>query len=78
MSFPLIISIKSSNVSNDEKENIRKFKPFGVILFQRNIKNLIQTKQLILTLKNLHPKINLLIDQEGGIVNRFPNFKEFK
>ena len=78
MSFPLIISIKSSNVSNDEKENIRKFKPFGVILFQRNIKNLNQTKQLILTLKNLHPKINILIDQEGGIVNRFPNFKEFK
>lgn len=78
MSFPLIISIKSSNLSNDEKENIRKFKPFGVILFQRNIKNLNQTKKLILTLKNLHPKINVLIDQEGGIVNRFPQFSEFK
>ena len=78
MSFPLIISIKSSNLSNDEKENIRKFKPFGVILFQRNIKNLNQTKKLILTLKNLYPKINVLIDQEGGIVNRFPQFSEFK
>ena len=78
MSFPLIISIKSSNLSKDEKENIKKFKPFGVILFQRNIKNLNQTKKLILTLKNLHPKINILIDQEGGIVNRFPQFSEFK
>jgi len=77
MSFPLIISIKSSQITKYERENIRKFKPFGVILFKRNILNLNQTKKLIKSIKSLHPKIFILIDQEGGIVNRFPKLNEF-
>jgi len=77
MSFPLIISIKSSQISKFERENIRKYKPFGVILFKRNILNLNQTKKLIKSIKSLHSKIHILIDQEGGIVNRFPKLNEF-
>ncbi|GIR65758.1 MAG: hypothetical protein CM15mP70_08650 [Pelagibacteraceae bacterium] len=77
MSFPLIISIKSSKISKFERENIKKYKPFGIILFKRNILNFNQTKKLIKTIKNLHPKIYILIDQEGGIVNRFSKIKEF-
>ena len=77
MSFPLIISIKSSQISKLERENITKYKPFGVILFKRNILNLNQTKKLIISIKSLHPKIHILIDQEGGIVNRFPKLNEF-
>jgi beta-N-acetylhexosaminidase len=77
MSFPLIISIKSSQISKLERENIKKYKPFGVILFKRNILNLNQTKKLIKSIKSLHPKIHILIDQEGGIVNRFPKLNEF-
>jgi len=77
MSFPLIISIKSSKISSFERENIKKYKPFGVILFKRNILNINQTKKLIKTIKSLHSKIYILIDQEGGIVNRFSKSKEF-
>src|SRR5210317_2391834 len=77
MSFPLIVSIKSSRISKFERENIKKYKPFGVILFKRNILNLNQAKKLIKSIKGLHPKINILIDQEGGIVNRFSKLNEF-
>ena len=77
MSFPLIISIKSSKISKFERENIKKYKPFGIILFKRNILNFNQTKKLIKIIKSLHPKIYILIDQEGGIVNRFSKIKEF-
>ena len=77
MSFPLIVSIKSDQISKFERENIRKHKPFGIILFKRNILNFDHTKKLIKTIKSLHPKIYILIDQEGGIVNRFSNLKEF-
>ena len=77
MSFPLIVSIKSDRISKFERENIRKYKPFGIILFKRNILNFNQTKKLIQTIKSLHPKIYILIDQEGGIVNRFSKLKEF-
>ena len=77
MSFPLIVSIKSSRISKFERENLKKYKPFGVILFKRNILNLNQAKKLIKSIKGLHPKINILIDQEGGIVNRFSKLNEF-
>ena len=77
MNFPLIVSIKSAQISKLERENIKKYKPFGVILFKRNILNFNQTKNLIKIIKSLHPKINVLIDQEGGIVNRFSKLKEF-
>ena len=43
MSFPLIISIKSSKISKFERENIKKYKPFWIILFKRNILNFNQT-----------------------------------
>jgi len=76
MSFPLIVSIKSSQISKFEREKIKKFRPFGVILFKRNILNLNQTKKLIKSIKSLHSKIHILIDQEGGIVNRFPKLNE--
>ena len=77
MSFPIIVSINSSKILKFERENIKKYKPFGVILFKKNILNINQTKKLIKTIKSLHPKIYILIDQEGGIVNRFSKFKEF-
>ena len=77
MSFPIIVSINSSKILKFERENIKKYKPFGVILFKRNILNFDHTKKLIKTIKSLHPKIYILIDQEGGIVNRFSNLKEF-
>ena len=41
-----IIGIKSTILSNKEKIFLKKYKPWGVILFSRNIKELKQTKKL--------------------------------
>ena len=40
-----IVGIKSTTLNNAEKNFIKRHKPWGVILFTRNIKNIIQTKK---------------------------------
>ena len=42
-----IIGISSTKLKKSERYILKKFKPWGVILFSRNIKNLIQLKSLI-------------------------------
>ena len=41
-----IIGIKSTKLNLREKNFLRKYKPWGVILFTRNIKDIKQAKQL--------------------------------
>ena len=67
-----IIGIKSTTLSPKERNFIQKFKPWGVILFSRNIKSLKQTKELTEQIKKIFKDRNypILIDQEGGRVNR--------
>jgi beta-N-acetylhexosaminidase len=67
-----IIGIKSTILSSKEKNFIYKYKPWGIILFSRNIKSLKQTKTLTDQIKRLFKDINypILIDQEGGRINR--------
>ena len=67
-----IIGIKSIKLSSKEKSFIKKFKPWGVILFTRNIKSVNQTKKLIFDIRRIFndKKYPILIDQEGGRVNR--------
>ena len=76
--YPIIISIKSTKLNIVEKKNISKFNPFGVILFSRNITSFNQLNLLIKSIKFLSKETNILIDQEGGMVNRFNSFPEFK
>ena len=78
MTNPIIISIKEPHLTNLEKKNITIYKPFGVIFFSRNIKSFEQIKNLISSIKSLSKQTIILIDQEGGIINRFKNFPEFK
>lgn len=78
MTSPIIVSIKKTNLSTIEKKNILMYKPFGIILFSRNINNFEQIKNLVSSIKSLSKKTIILIDQEGGIVNRFKNFPEFE
>jgi beta-N-acetylhexosaminidase len=78
MRNPLIISIKSTKLKTSEKNNLNIFKPYGVILFSRNISNFNQIKKLVKSIKSQSRKTLILIDQEGGIVNRFQKFPEFK
>mgnify|MGYP001276292841 CR=1 FL=1 len=76
MTNPIIISIKSLKLTKIEKTNIHKYKPYGIILFSRNISNFTQIKNLIKSIKFISKKTLILIDQEGGIVNRFKKFSE--
>tara|TARA_B100000767_G_scaffold105132_1_gene100904 strand:+ start:532 stop:1479 length:948 start_codon:yes stop_codon:yes gene_type:complete len=67
-----IIGIKSTSLSLKEKIFIKNYKPWGIILFSRNIKSLNQTKKLTNQIKKIFNDKNypILIDQEGGRVNR--------
>ena len=67
-----ICGIKGTKLSNKEYLFIMKHKPWGIILFKRNIKNITQTKKLTSSIKNLFNDRNypILIDEEGGSVSR--------
>ena len=67
-----IIGIKSTSLSKKEKLFLKKYKPWGVILFARNLKKFEQIKNLTNDIRNIFRDKNypILIDQEGGRVNR--------
>jgi len=67
-----ITGLKSINLSKKEEFFLKKYKPWGIILFSRNIKTLKQTKNLTDKIKKIFKdeKYPILIDQEGGRVNR--------
>ena len=74
-----IIGLKSYKLSNKEKLFLIKNKPWGVILFSRNIKSIKQTRALTDNIKKIFKdkKYPILIDQEGGRVNRLNNIISF-
>ena len=67
-----ITGVKSTSLSIKEKKFFKEYKPWGVILFSRNIKSLKQAKKLTNEIKSIFKDKNypILIDQEGGRVNR--------
>ena len=74
-----IVGIKSTKLSLREKNFLKIYKPWGVILFTRNIRNINQTLKLTSSIKKIFNDINypILIDQEGGRVNRLKNLISF-
>jgi len=70
-----IVGVKSLKLTSNEKVFLKKHKPWGVILFSRNIKSIKQTKILTDNIRKIFKDINypILIDQEGGRVNRLRN-----
>ena len=74
-----IIGVKSNKLSIKEKIFLQKYKPWGVILFTRNIKNIKQTQKLTSSIRKIFNDKNypILIDQEGGRVNRLKNIISF-
>ena len=68
----IIISIKGSKLSYKEKVLLSKERPWGLILFTRNIKSFYQLKNLIADIKKLskNKKFPILIDEEGSTVSR--------
>ena len=75
-----IVGLKSTEISSQEQLFLKKYKPWGVILFTRNIKNLNQTKKLTSKIRNIFndKKYPIMIDQEGGRVSRLENIISFK
>ena len=74
-----IIGIKSTKLSQKEKFFLKKYKPWGVILFSRNINNIKQTEKLTSSIRNIFKdkKYPILIDQEGGRINRLKKIISF-
>ena len=74
-----IVGLKSSKLSNKEITFLKKYKPWGVILFSRNISSINQTKKLTDKIKKIFKdkKYPILIDQEGGLVNRLSKIISF-
>ena len=75
-----IVGLKSTEISSKEQLFLKKYKPWGIILFTRNIKNLNQTKKLTAKIRNIFndKKYPIMIDQEGGRVSRLENIISFK
>ena len=67
-----IVGIKSTILSTKEKKFLIKYKPWGVILFERNIKSIMQTRKLTTQIRNIFKDKNypIIVDQEGGRVDR--------
>ncbi len=74
-----IVGLKSTKLSNKEIIFLKKYKPWGIILFSRNIKSIKQAKKLTDKIKKIFKdkKYPILIDQEGGRVNRLSRIISF-
>ena len=68
----IIVSIKGYKLSTKERELLSKERPWGLILFKRNIKSLKQIQNLIKNIKKYakNNKFPILIDEEGAEVSR--------
>ena len=71
----LIISLKGEKLSKKEKILLAKEKPWGVILFKRNLKSINQIKKLTTEIRKLTRDNNfpIMIDEEGEKVSRLSN-----
>ena len=68
----IIISIKGTTLTKKEKLLLSREKPWGLILFKRNIKSTLQIRNLIKDIKKFAKdvKFPILIDEEGSTVSR--------
>ena len=75
----IIFGIKGYQLLKKEKLFFKRTKPWGIILFSRNIKNLSQLKSLINDIKKIFndKKYPILIDMEGGKVSRLNKIIDF-
>ena len=67
----IILSIKGYKLSKNEKILFSKYKPWGLILFKRNIKSIAQISKLTKQIRKLvnDQKFPILIDEEGSSVS---------
>lgn len=73
-----IVGLKSTSLLSKEKLFLLKYKPWGIILFSRNIKNLSQARKLTDDIRSIFKdkKYPILIDEEGGRVSRLKKIQD--
>ena len=73
-----IVGLKGQFLTTKEISFLKTYKPWGVILFSRNIKSIKQTQKLTSDIKRILRDKNypILIDQEGGKITRLKKFIE--
>ena len=71
----IIVSIKGAKLSKREKILLSKEKPWGIILFKRNLNTSKQIKKLTSNIRSLtkDKKFPIIIDEEGQRVSRLEN-----
>ena len=71
-----ITGVNGTSLSKKEEVFLKRYKPWGVIIFSRNIVSLLQIKKLITKIKKIFNDRHypIMIDQEGGRVNRLRKF----
>ena len=71
-----IVSISGPTLTKNESLIIKREKPWGIILFKRNIISELQLINLIKNIKKImkDKKYPILIDEEGGRVSRLSSF----
>ena len=71
-----IVGVKGKRLNKKEINFLKKYKPWGIILFSRNIYNIRQTQSLTQSIKKIFNDKNypILIDEEGGKVSRLSKF----
>jgi beta-N-acetylhexosaminidase len=75
-----ITGLAGLKLLDEEREFLREHQPFGLILFKRNIESKAQATELVgEALRDLAPEALVLVDQEGGRVQRFgpPNWPAY-
>ena len=67
-----ICGVLGAQLSNEEAAFLRDARPWGVILFKRNVEGLAQVRRLCLAIRHALDREDapILIDQEGGRVQR--------
>ena len=73
-----IVGLKGISISKKEIYFLKKYKPWGVILFSRNLKKFNQIVKLTSDIRLIFKddKYPILVDQEGGRVNRLNSLIE--
>ena len=71
-----ICGISGHNLKKSEVSFLKKYKPWGIILFSRNVKTINQVQKLTGSIKKIFKNSNypILIDEEGGRVSRLRKF----
>ena len=67
-----ITGLSGTKLLDEERAFLREAQPFGLILFKRNVEDKAQVTELVAeALSELAPEALVLVDQEGGRVQRF-------